>query len=134
MFKKLIFIGFVLGLLAAGVGYYFYNKPLDSVQSMRTDISIDASGLLIEFENNEAEANGKYLDKVVEVKGTILELKQQESKSTLYLDTNNPMSSIICELEKQIDVSEMKVGDQVTVKGICTGYLMDVVLVRCIIE
>jgi len=33
---------------------------------------------------------------------------------------------------EKLDQSKYKKGEKVTLKGICTGYLSDVVLVRCV--
>ena len=49
---------------------------------------------------------------------------------SIYLDTSNDLSNIIFQLEK-LDTS-IEEGQEVTLKGICTGYLMDVVLVRSV--
>lgn len=126
--KKILAILFCLGLVGALIGLYMFNKPLESVSSMKTNYSINASDLLVAFEENETTANTKYLDKVLEVKGIVDKMESTEEKTTIYLDAGNPLSSIIFQLEKSD--SELKKGEEVTLKGICTGYLMDVVLVR----
>ena len=128
--KKVILTLVVLGVVGASIGFYMFNKPLESVQSMKTEISLDAPTLLAAYEANEEEANTNYLDKIIEVNGQVLKFEESEGKMTVYLDAQNDMSNVIFQLEKPI--SGLDVGQNITLKGICTGYLMDVVLVRAI--
>ncbi len=130
--KKKIIVGLVLaGLIGASLGYYLFNKPLESTESMKVDYKMLPSELLMAFESDETQANAKYLDKVIQVSGTVSKCETKDNKVTVYLDTDNPMSNIIFQLEKS--TTEIKEGETITLKGICTGYLMDVVLVRAVL-
>lgn len=126
--KKILIIVFSLCLVGLSVGLYMFNKPLESVSSMKVNYSVNASDLLVAFEEDETTANTKYLDKVLQVEGIVDKLERSEDNTTVYLDAGNPMSNIIFQLEKS--EADLQKGDKVTLKGICTGYLMDVVLVR----
>lgn len=129
--KKVLLVLLALAALGAGIGFYMFNKPLTSTQSMKTDHKIQSNALLTAFEENEVEANAKYLDKVIEMTGEIDKVEIKDEKTSLYIATDNPLSSIIFQLEQPLeDLSE---GQVVTLKGICTGYLMDVVLVRAVL-
>lgn len=128
--KKLLIGLFALGLIGLGIGFYLFNKPVPSTSSMNVDFTMAAEDLLLAFENDENDANSKYLDKVIQVEGLIDKMETKEGKTTIYLDANNPMSNIIFQLEQP--VSDISQGQPITLKGICTGYLMDVVLVRAV--
>jgi len=43
---------------------------------------------------------------------------------------------VICEFQAKHkkEADELRPGQQIIVKGICTGMLLDVVLVRCVLE
>ncbi len=98
---------------------------------MKTDVKIASPFLLEAFEEDEENANALYLDKILEVTGEVTKVDSGE-KLTVYLDAGNPLSQVICQLEE--NENELPdVGEKVTVKGVCTGYLMDVVLVRAIV-
>lgn len=126
-----IFIGlFLLVLIGGGVGLYMFNKPLESTMALKSDFTMKAADLLIAFESDETLANSKYLDKVIEVSGYVKKLNVDEGKTTVYLDSDNPMSNVIFQLE-EFNTS-IKEGEKITLKGVCTGYLMDVVLVRAV--
>jgi tRNA_anti-like len=44
------------------------------------------------------------------------------------LKTDDLMFGVNCTME---DDAQVKTGEQISIKGICTGYLTDVVLIRC---
>ena len=43
------------------------------------------------------------------------------------------MGGVICQMEPSFE-GEFETGESATFKGLCTGYLMDVILVRCVEE
>lgn len=126
--KKVLFTLASLGLVGLVISIYMFNKPVESVSTMKTNFSIHASELLMAFEENESTANTKYLDKVLEVKGIVDKAEKTDEKTTIYLTTSNPLSNIIFQLENS--ESTLEKGEEVTLKGICTGYLMDVVMIK----
>lgn len=134
MNKKTIFISIaVIILLAAGYAYMTYNKPHQSVDD--ADFSMEASQLISEFEQDEAKANEKYLDKVIEVKGPVKDVIKDENSVTLLLGDDTSMSSVSCALSKGAfeEALDIKTGNIITVKGICSGMLLDVALTNCVV-
>ena len=133
MKKKLFLLALIIIALAGSYSFYMYNKPVSSLEKMKTDHFISASELLEQYEDSEEKANEVFLDKVIEVKGIINKIEENEGQYSIYLETENMMSAIICEMDKKITSINLIVGEKVTLKGLCTGYLMDVVLVRSLI-
>ncbi len=70
---------------------------------------------------------------VLEVTGIINEMSKNQKGETVITLKGTDMGGIICTLESAIQAAT-KVGATVVIKGICTGYLTDVVLVRCVVE
>lgn len=128
--KKIILIVLLLALL--GGGYYAYtefNRGLEAAG--KAEYSLSCSDLFSEFEADEKAANTKYLDKVIEIEGTISDISaNKEGKTTLSLE-GGMLFGVTCELFETEKASNYKKGQKVKLKGICTGYLSDVVLVRC---
>lgn len=126
---KKFLIGFILiALVTSAVIYKLYNKPHRDPTKEKS-IQIKATELFQNFERNETDANDLYLDKVVEVSGKIIEITtNQENFPVMVLETDNPMFAVRCTMEKT-DASA-RVGDTVIIKGICTGYLSDVIIVK----
>jgi hypothetical protein len=130
--RKFIPYIIVAAVLIGGlIAYNMYNKSHVETKDATSDIVISPKELLDAYELDEAAADAKYLDKIIEVKGTVKAINQVDKGGSLTLDTGNDMSSIICEFESVDAYANVKAGDQVTVKGFCSGKLMDIVLVRC---
>ena len=133
MNRKKIIIGIlVLGIIGAFVGYKIYNKPHVDVAEASADITISANKILEEFSTDETTANTKYLEKIVEVKGVVTEARIEKGKGIISLKTNDDFGSVLCHLSEESTkkMSIVKEGQTITVKGICTGYLMDVILIK----
>jgi hypothetical protein len=128
---KYVAIIFVIGIVVAvAVGLFVFRKADDSVAGQKSDYKLKCSEIVNEFETNEEQANTKYLDKIVEIEGTIAELSSDTSGVNIILRDENAVSGVTCSfgISQKIDIKELKLGSKLTVKGICTGYLMDVTL------
>jgi hypothetical protein len=118
--------------LGAGIfGYLQWNKPHTDVSQSPSDIAIAPSELLAQFNTDENAANSKYLDKIIEVEGIVKSINPVQNGGSVSLDASDDMASVTCEFENLSDISEIKLGDKVKVKGLCSGKLIDVVLNRC---
>jgi tRNA_anti-like len=126
--KKYIVIIGVLILVVAWVAYSMYNKPHRDPTS-ESSVEITATELFRKYEENETEANALYLDKVLAVSGKVAEVTtNQEMMPVVILETENPMFGVSCTMEN--GKTTLQIGDVVTIKGICTGYLSDVVIIK----
>ncbi len=130
--RKNILLGMGVVLISLiAIVYYQYNKRALEIADVAGE-SVSAGALLTAFGSNEVQANKKYLNQVLQVTGNVTEIKSGSNNTLqVLLDANDPMSTIACTMEnfKQ----EVKAGQQITVKGICTGFLNDVVLIKCIL-
>lgn len=124
----------VLGIALTGgiVGYKMYTKPHRNVVNEKA-VNISALELITAYETNEPAANTKYLDKVLAVTGEISEVSTNQKGEQVITLKGTDMGGLICTLEGPAAAS-IKPGATVDVKGICTGYLTDVVLVRSVVE
>jgi len=124
----------VLAILVTGgiVGYKMYTKPHRNVEIIKA-IQVAANQLATEYENNEPVANSTYLDKVLEVTGDITEISKNQKGETIIVLKGTDMSTVRCTVEGS-ELPQIKTGDNVILKGICTGYLTDVVMVRCLVQ
>ena len=129
--KKIISGILVLGIIGVFIAYKMYNKPHVNVEEASADISITADKILNDFSSDENSANLKYLDKIIEVKGVISEINIE--KGIITIETNDDFGSVLCHLSEEASrkISGLQEGQIIVVKGICTGFLMDVILVKC---
>lgn len=125
----------LLALVGAAVGYYLWNKPHQNMEKAAADISIEASELFAAFDTDETAANKEYLDKVIQISGTVRSSSyNEEGDVKVTLDSRDEMFGVICELDElsEHERTRFDPGEKITMKGKCTGKLMDVVLVRCV--
>ncbi|MCB0662927.1 MAG: hypothetical protein KDC24_09320 [Saprospiraceae bacterium] len=132
--KKILIIIAVLAIGGGFFAYQMYNKPHKDMTSAESDLAISSTDLLAAFESDETSANDLYNDKVVAVTGNVLSVSNEEGITKVTLDAGNPLGGVICQLDELSDHerTSFEEGESVTFKGLCTGYLMDVVLVRCV--
>jgi len=132
--KKSLKIISAIAVLAiiAGIAYYTFRQSPDSVKNVKPDFLVESSVLVDEFFEDENLANQKYLDKIIQLEGVILNIEQNtENKTTIYIE-GNPMGNISCLFDnEELKKAKIEVGQTKTVKGKCTGFILDVVLTKC---
>lgn len=96
---------------------------------------VTASALYAAFDENEATANEKYAGAVITVSGVLQAVDENEAQQIqISLASENDMGVVLCTLQKTPkNLDELKIGSSVTVKGVCTGYLFDVVIDQAIL-
>jgi Tfp pilus assembly protein PilE len=135
---KVISVILVVCILATiGYGFFQFNRVNKDLQGAKADMALPATTLVKEYSANEAIANKKFLNKIINVKGKIHSIERDSlANVTIFFESDDPMSSVSCQLDKtHVDqVSKLHVGDSISVVGMCTGFLTDVVLTRCSVE
>ena len=134
--KKILLITFfsvLLAIVAAGVvGFKMYTMPHRNVEIAKA-VKVSAFDLVSAYENNEVEANTKYLDKILEVKGEVASVSKNQKGEQVVTLKGTDLSGLICTLETS-SPADVKPNMPVSVRGICTGFLTDVVLVRSLVQ
>lgn len=135
--KKIFVITIILLLFSCGALFYIqYNKAHRNTAKEEPAFEINATSLFKEFEANENVANEKYLDKLLLVSGTVGAIvKSEDGVVSVTLQSDDPLFGVSFELlqEEITKLSAIKKGQEARLKGICTGKLMDVVLVRSVV-
>jgi len=135
MKKKVLLSVSLIVILMTAAAMYMYNKPSSQTMSGRPDYVVNAETFFQEFEQNEAAANKKYLNKTVLISGIVTEIQGVDSVGiNITLETLNPLFGVSCEFTDPGKADKIKIGDEVSIKGLCTGMLLDVVLVKCSVE
>jgi hypothetical protein len=131
--KKILLIILILVAGGVGAGLYMWNKAPAKVEDSASS-AISADDLAVAFTANEQQANGKFLNKVLDVSGTIAEVtKNQDGKTVITLGVaSDPLSGVQCTMRDN-DV-KAEVGKPITIKGFCNGYTLVVLLSDCIIK
>jgi hypothetical protein len=130
----LLFLAFAI-IAAFVVWKWVFKKSDIDVSSKKAAFEIEAAVLTREFENNEEASNTKYLGKIITVSGTVNSISNDEQNVIVYLKNEDELLGVMCSLNKSaFDADLIKTGNQVKIKGICAGYLMDVQLNKCSLE
>ncbi len=135
MRKKIFFFTGIVLLCAAGWALYLYYKPHGSVGNLKPDVEIAAGDLYNQFLQNEAAATERYLNKIVLVNGRVNTVVSTDTTVNILLQQPGDMGGVSCSLFPSKDKgANLEAGVEVSIKGRCTGYLMDVVLADCVLE
>lgn len=134
MIKKILLFILLLVLVGVGLGIYEWNKKAVKVEDMKGIVSLSAISLSKEYAANEKNADAKYLNKPIEVSGTVSEIdSNQDGGVMIVLQTDDPTAGIQCALrDKGITANK---GQQITIKGKCSGNgITGVSLTECVIN
>lgn len=122
----------IIGGIAA-MGYVF-RTPENSVANQKAAFTVTSNELFGTFNENENNANEKFLGKIVEVSGEITEIERADKgQLMLILSSGELMGGVRCTFETNQDKvsGKVKKGEKHTIKGKCSGFLMEVVLDNC---
>ena len=132
--KKIKWILLVI-LIAAIAGYLYINeasKENDPTKS-KESIAISVNELCDLFVNNEDSANALYLSKVIDIKGAVSKIENNDNRYSLYLNNSDGTTSISCEMDttQNEKIKLLKQNQEVNIKGYCIGMLIDIELNKC---
>jgi len=109
---------------------YIMNETHTATENVKADYTVAAPELIKEFLANDTATNKKYLDKTMVVNGNTSAVNVlSDSTSTIRFEDSTG-SYIIFSLEKkELDkVKNIKTGDPVSLKGVCSGSIFSDIL------
>lgn len=124
-----VLILFIIGGFT--VGYIMWNKPQRKVENEK-GIEVTSAQLVKAYQANEADANKRYLDKAIQVTGKVTAIKNnQDGLSTVTLASDDAFTGVFCTLKQKPE--NITTGNNVVIKGICSGMLSDVRLREAVV-
>jgi hypothetical protein len=135
-YKSVLQVALVIIAVACVYGYEEFNRGLPNLHFVKPAFNVQASDLISQFENDEHHASAQYSDKAISVRGVIGAIQATDTSATVFLNDGRSMTSVICQFDKKNrnEASRFRKNDLVTIKGVCSGFLMDVVMVRCVVD
>src|SRR5688572_8602664 len=115
---------YVLGLVvvvAAITGYtLFSRKTIDAVRA-RPFQTIAAQDLIEAFEQNRTAAHNKYVEKILRVTGTVI---QVDSAGSVVLGSKKQPASVVIGVDQRhaSDIQKVAEGDTAIFQGVYSGY------------
>jgi len=131
MQRKKIYIG-ILALVLASIGYMlvrYHNSPKQVIEQ------VNIGELITMFQNNEQLAIDTYTEKMIEVEGVVEEISFLNNRHTVLLRGNKfAQNFILCDMafESKEGKERITKGDTIKLKGVCKGYLLDVIMLNCV--
>ncbi|MBM3416026.1 MAG: hypothetical protein FJY20_06180 [Bacteroidetes bacterium] len=132
-FLRLAFL--IAGPLFAFSGFMIINKKVWSethtpTDKEKTDYTVTAADLILEFAANDTAANTKYREKILVVTGNVAQVETQ-ADSTInikFVDTSKHFINLSLDKQEYANAKEIKPGDQLSVKGSCSGSTYSMIL------
>ena len=134
--NKIITAVALIAAIAFSVYYYIFIYSSNNHRQVQseTGIVITSDSLVAKYQADEKLANSLYLNKAVVVTGNLLSIdKNQEGKTTLVLGRADSFSNVSVTMISNSPITQ-KVGEFITIKGLCTGALSDVVITDGVVE
>ncbi len=125
----------IIGIACVIGGYYIFNFRGIDIRSVNTEVRITTNELFKDFNSEKETSFNQYIEKAIEIKGTLYQVTHKGDTYSLLLRGENLESLVLCEMQKDQApiVKTLTIGDQVKVKGILKGFLMDAIVLNCII-
>ncbi len=101
---------------------FFLNKD-----KANTEYSISASKLAGQYLEDESAADSIYLGKKLQISGTLLHVEPGTSQQTWTVEGSGS-ANIRIEFPVEQLPAPLPSGSQVSVKGVCAGFLLDVII------
>ncbi len=134
--KTLLLVTALLGSVALLLFVKEWNRAPNKVDtSEEIEISISSEDLLASFISDEVAASAAYVEKTIEVQGRVKEISFLNNRYTVILQGKGEYSCLMCDMntEQMEQIQSIQKGDVITLRGICKGFLMDAILLNCIL-
>jgi hypothetical protein len=134
--NKIIIIIALITAIAFSAYYYIFIYSSNNHRQVQSEtaIAITSDSLVAKYQADEKLANSLYLNKAVAVTGNLLSIdKNQEGKTTLVIGRSDSFSNVSVTMISTASITK-KVGESITIKGLCTGALSDVVITDAAVE
>lgn len=113
-----------------------YTKPARiEVSKVENVNQVAIEDLIQGFQIDEEKANADFIEKVLEIKGVVKEISFLNDRHTILLKSKNfSQSFVMCDMSPlgNYNINELVKGDTIVLRGVCKGYLLDVIMLNCI--
>ncbi len=135
MKKKIIFFltGIIMCFLFVTYLYVRIMRPHQGVEGRNPAGVYTAYGLYRLYLHNEPAADSLCLGRVLEISGRICSWNPDEGACQLSTGCSGHISCQMFPTRSSSSVV-LGIGDSITVRGRCTGFLLDVNMVDCIMQ
>lgn len=114
--------------------YLYLNSGIADTTTIQAEETFTTNELLSKFQHTQQKLEG-FIEKAIEIEGEIKEITFQDGKYSLILKGESDISYILCEMQSNQtpEVLKLRAGQDIQIKGILKGFLLDVILLHCVI-
>lgn len=139
--KKKNILFYSLTSLLLLVSIYFFITPMPSkhkksLENEVAELNINSNDIVNAYNTNEEKSDSLYAGKIIEVTGIVKEITFLNDRNTIILNSNFDAFGVICDINpnQKEKIKHLKENQKIRVKGICKGFLKDVILLNCSID
>ena len=135
LFKKNYFYFTTAGILILCfyIGFQKITSDEIDIQNAASESLISATNLTTAYLQSEENANIKFKDKIIEVEGVVRSITFTNQRNTILLKGIKSDTNVICDFSINFKKQSITIGQHLKIKGICKGFLKDVILLNCMI-
>jgi len=124
-----LLIIFIIGMII------FFNLPKSNIKKKDAAFTMNTQMIYNAFNKNENAANKKYLGKVLEIEGKIIDKSLDRRDAGVIRLSQSKNSEVMVSLtnDQTSKLNNYKVGDVIKVKAKCNGFIQEVVFDKGII-
>ena len=121
--KKIGIAGLVALLIGGGAAWYLFTQKFEDTATTKAEYTVQAKALIDEFRKNDSAANKKYAEKIITVSGMVSAIEPADTTLNVKMADTTNGSYIIFAFQQQdfASVKKIKQGDNVFIKGSCSG-------------
>ncbi|MEM6719620.1 MAG: hypothetical protein AAF611_09910 [Bacteroidota bacterium] len=130
---KIIFVFSLIGICLFLL-YVYVNRGIADTITIQAEETFTTTELLSKFDDTQEKLED-FIEKAIEIEGEIKEITFQDGKYSLILKGDSDISYILCEMQanQTPDVLKLHAGQDIKLKGILKGFLLDIILLHCVI-
>ena len=109
---------------------YIMNETHKETVDVKADYTVEATDLIKEFISNDTSVNKKYREKVLIVKGnaSAIDMLADSTSTIKFADSTGSFAIFSLQKSELEKVKKIKAGDEVSLKGVCSGSIFSEIL------
>ena len=130
----LIALGALSRMGGGGVTAVSSGSPSIEQEVKKPELVVTATAYFNDYEGNEVAADEKYKGKLIEISGTVAEVRKTIGSYFIDLESPNQFLQIACEMASQDGLASVAQGSTITIIGQGAGKVISPQLHECQIK
>lgn len=107
-----------------------WGETHEETSKLKADYTAEAASLIHEFATNDSAANAKYREKILIVNGRASSVEQMPDSTAViqFSDSTGSYAAFAFDKDQFDEVKNIKTGDEVSLKGSCSGSIYSDIL------